>query len=169
MLDDPTAIRDELCALLSQPGLAEKMRRRMEQPLFADGNKEEWARAELRSNLGAPYKHALGALAAAGGEDVTADECLENGWPSGCFRTCTCASRCMVRLARRQGGAVLGAMLERLRSAQKHDESQPTNADQRAQASLERSAWRSAGLSGLSPLLQACTYTHTHTHTPHTH
>jgi hypothetical protein len=51
MRDDPTAIRDELRALFSQPGLAEKMRWRMEQPLFADGNEEEWARAELRSNV----------------------------------------------------------------------------------------------------------------------
>lgn len=148
-------IRAELKELLKDPKLASAMRGRMQTRLFEDGNQEEWARAELLDLLGAKEDGPSKCFASFGGMDVTAEECLEHGWPSGCFTACTCASRCMVRLARRDNGAQIGAILQRLRSARKHDEAQPSSSERQAHAALEKSVWRSAGMSALSPLLQA--------------
>ena len=82
-------------------GLATAIKERMETRLFEDDKKEEWARFELLDILsGAEPGFALWADIF-GGADVTAEECVEHGWPSGCFTACKCTSRCMVRLARR--------------------------------------------------------------------
>ena len=105
-----TEIRVELMELLEDPGLASAMRERMQTRLFEDGNQEEWAREELRDLLGAKEDDPSDCFASFGGMDVTAEECMEHGWPSGCFTACKCASRCMVRLARRDDGAQIDAI-----------------------------------------------------------
>ena len=153
--EDAAAIRQELIDMWGQPGLAAAFRERLTTRLFEDGAKEEWARFELLDILGDAQLGLTPWVDILGGADVTAEECVEHGWPPGCFTACTCASRCMVRLARRDGGAVIGGILERLRSARKLDEAAPSAADKRGEQLMAKSVWRSSGLSGLSPLLQA--------------
>ena len=123
--------------------------------LFESGNMEEFARTELLGLLGAQPSTGAALLSAAGGGEVTEEECLEHGWPPGCFSACTCAARCMVRLARRDEGTLMSSLLERLRTARKVEEAQPSSQDAQAQKALEKSVWRSTGMSGLSALLQA--------------
>ena len=160
---EEAAAEAEMRALLAGD-LGTQLLSAIEHVMAMDGDADEVAYCELRAYFKTHPQLAADILEAIDPE-ITEESMRARDWPLECFTACACETNCMKRLAAKDGGAILDALLARVREAAECEKATATEAAaeagtgaqeaKRAKSMLAKSTWRSQASGASSSVLDA--------------